>query len=109
MIKYHLKNLQVAFEEVFAHSSYIALAIPSPHLAADEIGMKEKIKAEIERHKKFQSGLLGVKGNNINVADIDIRNYAKYILREGTIFEKRELLGCLKSKLTVANKILKLV
>ena len=27
----------------------------------DEIGMKEKIKAEIERHKKFQSGLLGIK------------------------------------------------
>lgn len=75
----------------------------------DEIGMKEKIKAEIERHKKFQSGLLGVKEKNIKVADIDIRNYAKYILREGTIFEKRELLGCLKSKLMMANKILKLI
>ena len=74
----------------------------------DEIGVKERIKAEIERHKKFQSGLLGIKEKNIQVADIDIRNYAKYILRDGTIFEKRELLGCLKSKLTMANKILKL-
>ena len=75
----------------------------------DEIGMKERIKAEIERHKKFQSGLLGIKEKNIKVADIDIRNYAKYILREGSIFEKRELLSCLKSKLTMANKILKLI
>ena len=28
-------------------------------ISLDEIGMKEQIKAEIERHKKFQSGLLG--------------------------------------------------
>ncbi len=48
----------------------------------DEIGMKNQIKAEIERHKKFQSGLLGIKGQSVKVADIDIRNYAKYILRE---------------------------
>mgnify|MGYP001561109548 CR=1 FL=1 len=75
----------------------------------DEIGMKERIKVEIERHKKFQSGLLGMKEKNIKVVDIDIRNYAKYILREGAIFEKRELLSCLKSKLAMANKILKMV
>ena len=70
----------------------------------DEIGMKERIKAEIERHKKFASGLLGMKGQSVKVGDVDMRNYAKYILREGTIFEKRELLSCLRSKLTMANK-----
>ena len=70
----------------------------------DEIGMKERIKAEIERHKKFASGLLGMKGQAVKVGDIDMRNYAKYILRDGTIFEKRELLSCLRSKLTMANK-----
>ena len=43
--------------------------------------MKERIKDEIERHKKFQSGLLGIKSRTVKVADIDIRNYAKYILR----------------------------
>jgi len=36
--------------------------------------------------------------------DIDARNYAKYILKEGSIFEKRELLSCLKSKLVLKNK-----
>jgi len=78
------------------------------NIQLDEIGMKERIKAELERHKKFQSGLLGLKEKNIKVADIDIRNYAKYILREGTIFEKRELLSCLKSKLVLKNKIIAL-
>ncbi len=75
----------------------------------DEIGMKEKIKTEIERHKRFQSGLLGIKEKAVKVADIDIRNYAKYILRDGTITEKRELLACLRSKITMANKQIKIL
>jgi len=70
----------------------------------DEIGMKERIKAEIERHKKFQSGILGIKGQSVKVGDVDVRNYAKYVLRDGTIFEKRELLTCLRSKITMAKK-----
>ncbi len=74
----------------------------------DEIGIKERIKAEIERHKKFQSGLLGIKEKTVKVCDIDIRNYAKYILRGGTILEKRELLACLRSKITLANKQIKI-
>lgn len=70
----------------------------------DEISIKEKIKDEIERNRKFQLGLLGVKEKAIKVADIDIRNYAKYVLRDGTVLEKRELLTCLRSKITMASK-----
>ena len=73
------------------------------NLDLDEIGMREHLKSEVERYKKFQSGVLGVK-DKIKVADIEIRNYAKYVLREGTNFEKRELLSCLKSKITLNNK-----
>ena len=40
--------------------------------------------------------------------NITTRNYAKYILKEGSIQDKRELLGCLKSKLILTNKILTL-
>jgi site-specific DNA recombinase len=74
----------------------------------DEIGMKERIKAEIERHKKFQSGILGIKGQAVKVGDVDVRNYAKYVLRDGSIFEKRELLTCLRSKITMAKKEIKI-
>ncbi len=70
----------------------------------DEISIKEKIKYEIERNRKFQLGLLGIKEKTVKVADIDIRNYAKYILRDGTMTEKRELLTCLRSKVTMAEK-----
>lgn len=71
----------------------------------DELGVKEKIKEEITRFKKFQQVLLGKK-NITPVKDIDIRNYAKYLLREGRDFEKRELLGCLKGKITLKEKVL---
>ncbi len=70
----------------------------------DEIGIKEKIKAEVERVKKFQRVILGSK-EKIEVKDVDIRNYAKYVLKESSNLEKRELLSCLKSKILLANKM----
>ncbi|MDD2753427.1 MAG: zinc ribbon domain-containing protein [Candidatus Portnoybacteria bacterium] len=76
-------------------------------MSLDEIGIKQKIKAEVERHKKFQAGMLGIK-SIIKVADIDIRNYAKYILRDGTNLEKRELISCFKSKVVIKNKLVSL-
>ncbi len=71
----------------------------------DEIGMKGKIKVEVERFKKFQKNLLGIK-EKVEVGDIDIRNYTKYILRDGSDLEKRELLSCLKSKIALKQKII---
>jgi hypothetical protein len=47
--------------------------------------------------------VLGVKKEK-NDIDIDIRNYAKYLLKQGTIIEKRELLSCFKSRLILKDK-----
>jgi len=69
----------------------------------NEIGMREKIKEEVRRIKNFQSSLLNEK-TSIKISNIDIRNYAKYILRDGKVEEKRELLGCLKSRLVVKER-----
>lgn len=33
-----------------------------------------------------------------------MRNYVKYVLREGNLLEKREILGNMKSKLIMKNK-----
>jgi len=74
----------------------------------NEIGMKEKIKEEVRRIKNFQSSLLNEK-TSIKISNIDIRNYAKYILRDGRVEEKRELLKCLKSGLVLKNKQLSLL
>ena len=73
----------------------------------DELGMKDQIKSEVERYKKFQSGVLGVK-EKIKIADIEIRNYAKYVLRDGTNFEKRKILSNLKSPIILKQKVVSL-
>jgi len=73
----------------------------------DEIGIKERIKVEVGRFKKFQKFVLG-NSDKVEIADIDIRNYANYILREGLILEKRELLSCLKGKITLRNGIIEI-
>lgn len=40
---------------------------------------------------------------------MDIRNYAKYLLKEGAVSEKRELLGNLRSKIAYKDKMLALL
>ena len=45
-----------------------------------------------------------MKGAKVEIVYMDIRNYAKYLLREGTDVEKRELMGCFQSKIEVKNK-----
>jgi site-specific DNA recombinase len=69
----------------------------------NELDIKEKIKLEVERFKKFQRVLLG-NTDKIIIKDIDLRNYAKYILKEGSDIEKRELLGCFKNKIVLKEK-----
>ncbi|MCK5472014.1 hypothetical protein KAI54_02400 [Candidatus Gracilibacteria bacterium] len=57
-----------------------------------------KIEEEISRYQKFTVGVLG---GEEKIPKVNVRKYAKYILREGTKEEKRELLGCLKVGLVV--------
>lgn len=73
-------------------------------ISLDEIGMKDRIKAEIQSHNEFQESVLGEKSSKIKVKEIDIRNYAKHILRKRPLYEKRELLSNLRSKLVLTDK-----
>ena len=74
-------------------------------VSINELGMRERLDQEVKRYKFFQDKVLGKKQNDDNVADsINIRNYAKYILKQGSINEKRELLSCLKCKLYLNNR-----
>jgi len=69
----------------------------------DELGVRATIEQEIARFNKFRVGVLGHKKENNN-SEVDIRNYTKYLLKEGTLVEKRELLFFLKSKLILKDK-----
>lgn len=79
-------------------------------ISLDEIGMKDRIKSEIESHNEFQESVLGreVK-EKVKIKEVDIRNYAKHILRKRPMSEKRELLSHLRSKLILKEKQLSLV
>lgn len=71
----------------------------------DEIGTKEKILKEVQRYRKFSYGILGQETSfDRRPINIDVKNYAKYILIEGTKEEKRELLSCLRSRLEIKDK-----
>ncbi len=69
----------------------------------DEISIKGKIKNEITRFKKFNKVISGT-NEKVEVKDVDIRNYSKYILLEASDYDKRELLGCINSKIKLQNK-----
>lgn len=68
-----------------------------------KISIQDKIRLEIKRFKKFQV-LTSGKNNNIDVSDVDIKNYIKFLLQEGNDQEKRELLTCLNCEIKLKNK-----
>ncbi len=71
----------------------------------DEISAQGKIKKEVMRFRKFSYGVFGQETEfDKRPIEADIRNYAKYILTDGTKDDKRELLGCLRSRLEIREK-----
>jgi site-specific DNA recombinase len=69
----------------------------------NELGVQVKFEDELARYNKFRK-MLGADKKEKAEAEIDIQAYAKYLLKAGTIAEKRELLGCMRSKIVVKNK-----
>lgn len=74
-------------------------------LDLSETAVRVKFEDELKRHNKFHRAVLGMKGKADAHHEIDLRDYAKYVLREGSNEEKRELMGCFKSRITVARKL----
>lgn len=75
----------------------------------NELGMRQKLEDEIARFNIFQRSVLGSTDKIKNREDMDITNYAKYILKEGSVSEKRELLGNLRSRIVYKDKTLTLL
>jgi hypothetical protein len=74
----------------------------------DKVELKEntilkKMKEEVSRFKKFQLALQG-KSTDIDVSDKDVKNYVKFILKDGGIAEKREIMACFESNITMIDK-----
>jgi len=73
----------------------------------DELGLTERVKQEVARYNRFRSGVLGIKEAD-QQTDANIRNYAKYMIKEGAMHEKREILEYMKNKLVITEKTLSL-
>ena len=46
--------------------------------------------------------------SDMAVTDIDVKDYVKFLLKKGSLEEKREIIGCVKSKVLLKNKQLTL-
>lgn len=73
-----------------------------------KLPVQDKIEGEIKKFKKFQMMATG-KNQNIDVSDVDVKNYIKFLLKEGDDQEKRELLTCLNGEILLNNKIINIV
>lgn len=81
------------------------------NLDINEIGLKKQFQEEVDRYNKFQSMVLRMEGKGKEIdkqKEFDIKTYARYVLKEGSMEEKRELLASLKSKLVLSKKVLSL-
>ncbi len=71
----------------------------------DKIGVRQKLELEMGRFNSFRNKVLGLSEEQENKQNkIDVRAYAKYLLKEGTIQEKRELMQSIKSNLVLVDK-----
>ena len=71
----------------------------------NKIGIKERLEKEIERFGEFRNKVLGkTEEEKITQNKLDIRSYVKYILKDGTLQEKRDLMQSFRSKLILINK-----
>lgn len=71
----------------------------------NQVGIKGKLEKEIERYGEFRSKVLGMTElEKIKQTKLDVRNYMKYMLKDGTLQEKRDLMQSFTSKLILINK-----
>jgi site-specific DNA recombinase len=72
-------------------------------LELNEVQLTEKLNLEIKKFKKLQAMFLG-KENTVEIQKVDLRNYLKFVLKDGTILERRSILDCIKSNLVLKNR-----
>lgn len=74
-------------------------------LDLNEVQLTEKLNLEIQRFKKMQAMFLS-KEKTKSIQPIDLREYATFVLKEGSILEKRSILECLKSEIVMKDKLI---
>ncbi|MCX6812803.1 MAG: recombinase family protein [Candidatus Berkelbacteria bacterium] len=68
------------------------------------LNTQKHLQDEISRYERFMSKILKQKVSKDLNNEVDLRDYSKFVLREGAREEKRELLNCLKIKMSLKDK-----
>jgi site-specific DNA recombinase len=75
----------------------------------NELGMRAHLEDEIRRFNLLQKVVNKKSSIALEDTEVNIREYAKYLLKEGSVSEKRSLLRNLRSKLVYVDKKITLV
>lgn len=75
----------------------------------NELGMRQKLEDEIRRFNKLQKIVNKNAGKLLEENEVNIREYAKYLLKDGSVSDKRELLANLRSRLNYKDKKVTLI
>jgi DNA invertase Pin-like site-specific DNA recombinase len=92
----HCKNQYLREEELVNQLEKLI-----DQIELNSIGIQHKFEEEVKRINKMQKQVLKMTQPQIKYEEIDLKAYVKYILRDGTNEEKRELIGHFKSRIQV--------
>jgi site-specific DNA recombinase len=76
-------------------------------LNINKVKLTAKLDDEIQKFKKLQAMFLGKKKTE-KIEPIDLKDYTKFVLKEGSPLEQRSILECISSELVLKNKIIKI-
>lgn len=76
-------------------------------LNINKVKLTAKLDVEIQKFKKLQAMFLGKKKTE-KIEPIDLKDYTKFVLKEGSPLEQRSILECISSELVLKNKIIKI-
>lgn len=96
----HCKNTYLREEELIDQ-----LIQALEQIDLNNAGIQIKFEEELRRFNKFQRGVLGLTNASKEHKEVDLKTYAKYTLKEGADQEKRELMGCFKTKIKITKGI----
>lgn len=70
----------------------------------NEVELTQKLNQEIQKFKRLQAMFLG-KEKTEEIEKVDLRDYIKFVLKEGTILEKRMILDCVVCDIQLVDKV----
>jgi hypothetical protein len=76
-------------------------------LNINKVKLTAKFDVEIQKFKKLQAMFLGKKKTE-KIEPIDLKDYTKFVLKEGSPLEQRSILECISSELVLKNKVIRL-